>query len=517
VRPADRTTIDNLPAWTGGAVTVVLVAVVAAGVVLRFWTRSDLWLDEALTVNISRLPLSRIPGALRHDGSPPLYYFLLHLWMRVFGTSDGAIRALSGVFGLVSLPMAFLAGRRLAGRTVGWTALALVATSPFAVRYSTEARMYMMIVALSLAGFLAVDAVLRRPDPLRLAAVGVLSGLLALSHYWSLYLIAATVLLLGWIWRHEGGRDPRAPAAFRALVAVVAGTVVFLAPWARIMVFQLRHTGTPWSGRASFSAMVNSVSDFAGGASSTGRALGLLFFALAGLGLFGAAVDRVRVDLDLRTRPLGRSMAWLSFGTLGLGVLTGYLAHSAYTARYTAVGFAFFILLVAVGVTTLADARVRYLVVGAAVAFGLASSAPNLTTNRTQAAQIARALDARGGPGDVVVYCPDQLGPGTARLVTGRFVQITYPRATGPQRVDWVDYARVNAASQPAPFARAAIARAGPGHSVWLVFSPDYLAIGDKCTSLEADLAALRPHSRAFVAQSSKYFEHASLDRFSPS
>ena len=493
-----------------------LVAVVAAGVLLRFWTRSDLWLDEALTVNISRLPLSQIPGALKHDGSPPLYYFVLHVWMRVFGTSDGAVRALSGAFGVISLPLAFLAGRRVAGRTVGWTALALVATSPFAVRYSTEARMYMMIVALSLAGFLLVDSALRRSDPVRLVAVGVVSGLLALSHYWSLYLIAATVVLLAWIWRREGGRDARAPAAFRALIAVVVGSVVFLAPWARIMAFQLRHTGTPWSGRANFSAMVNSVSDFAGGGSSTGRALGLLFFALAGLGLFGVAIDRWRIQLDLHTLPVGRVLAWLSFGTLGLGVVTGYLARSAYTARYTAVGFAFFILLVAVGVTTLADERLRYGVVAAAVAFGLGSSVPNVTTNRTQAAQIARSLEAHGVPGDLVVYCPDQLGPSTSRLLTGRFAQVSYRDPLGPARVDWVDYARRNAASDPAAFARAAIAQAGPAHSVWLVFSPDYLTIGNKCATLEADLAAMRPHSRAFVVQSGRYFEHANLDRFWP-
>ena len=53
-------------------------AVLALGVVLRFVCASDLWADEVLSVNISKLPLGRIPGALRRDGAPPLYYFLLH-------------------------------------------------------------------------------------------------------------------------------------------------------------------------------------------------------------------------------------------------------------------------------------------------------------------------------------------------------------------------------------------------------------------------------------------------------
>ena len=70
-------------------VGVGVVLVVAAGMVLRFWTRSGLWLDEALTVDIARLPAARqIPDALKHDGAPPLYYFLLHFWMRLFGQSN---------------------------------------------------------------------------------------------------------------------------------------------------------------------------------------------------------------------------------------------------------------------------------------------------------------------------------------------------------------------------------------------------------------------------------------------
>ena len=77
------------------APTWMLVAgavVVAAGIVLRFVTRSDLWLDEALSVNIARLPFSDLHEALKHDGAPPLYYVLLHLWTDVFGTSDFAVR-----------------------------------------------------------------------------------------------------------------------------------------------------------------------------------------------------------------------------------------------------------------------------------------------------------------------------------------------------------------------------------------------------------------------------------------
>ncbi len=77
-----------------------------------------------------------------------------------FGQSDLAVRSLSGVIGVITLPLVWLAGRRLGGTTVAWAALVLVATSPFAVRYDTETRMYSLVALLTVLGFLALDRAL---------------------------------------------------------------------------------------------------------------------------------------------------------------------------------------------------------------------------------------------------------------------------------------------------------------------------------------------------------------------
>ena len=105
------------------------VCAVAAGLTLRFWTKSDLWLDEALTVSIARKPLHELPAYLKRDGAPPLFYVLLHGWTGIFGTSNLAVRALPGVIGVATLPLAWLAGKRLAGTWAAWAAMLLVATS----------------------------------------------------------------------------------------------------------------------------------------------------------------------------------------------------------------------------------------------------------------------------------------------------------------------------------------------------------------------------------------------------
>ena len=92
---------------------LTIAAVVAAGLVFRFLTSSHLWSDEALSVNIANLHLSDLRVALRQDGAPPLYYVLLHVWMRLFGTGDWTVRAMSGLFSVATLPVAWAVGRRL--------------------------------------------------------------------------------------------------------------------------------------------------------------------------------------------------------------------------------------------------------------------------------------------------------------------------------------------------------------------------------------------------------------------
>jgi 4-amino-4-deoxy-L-arabinose transferase-like glycosyltransferase len=472
-------------------------AVVVVAIVLRFWTRSPLWLDEANTVSIAGLPLSRIPDALRHDGAPPLYYVLLHGWIRLFGTSDLAVRSLGGIIAVATFPFMWLAGRRVGGRPGAWVALLLLASSPFAVRYATEARMYSLVILLVVCGFLALSRVLERARPrlLDLAAVTIVTALLLYTHYWSIYLLVVVVCLLAWrMWSRPADRT----APLWALVAMGVGCVLFL-PWVPTFLSQLQHTGTPWAEPASFSAMVNAISEFAGGKSSAGRGLGLTFFALTFLALFGMALDGHRIELDLRTRPRSRVLALATAGTLALAIVVGFVTASAFQGRYAAVVLPPFLLLAVIGMATLADRRVRTGVLAVAVALGLAAAASNVTTNRTQAGQVAAAIRAQAKPGDVVGYCPDQLGPSVSRLLPSNLVQLTFPADQPPQRVDWYDYAARNAAGQPTAYAQTLASRAGPGHNIWLVWISGYLNLDFKCESVTNALSSLRPGATQVV------------------
>ena len=493
---------EEVPALTGRLRIAVGVAVglaIAAGLLLRFWTRSGLWLDEALTVNIARLPLHDIPDALKHDGAPPLYYYLLHFWMVVFGQSNSAVRALSGLFAVITLPVGWLCGRRLGGRAVAWTMVVLLASAPFAVYYATESRMYALVILLTGCGFLALARAVDKPRPGNLIAVAVVTAALLYTQYWSVYLVALVgIWLVVAVW-HSRRRGRPGEAPWAALIAVAAGVLLFV-PWAPTFIYQAKHTGTPWAAPPNFSAVINALTGFTDNQGSTlqtgtnqGRLLAVIYFAMLALAVFGIGKTGRIIELDLRTRPRSRSLVFVVLGTLFAAIGGGIITSSAFSSRYAAVVFLPFVLLVALGTVTLLNRWVRVIVVGLAVVAGLISSAQNVTTQRTQANNVAAAINAQAKPGDIIAFCPDQLGPAVYRQIDdpGQYNMLTFPRRTGPAIVDWVDYANAVHRGDPNAFATAVAQRAGKTHHVWFVWQPMYQTYSIKCETIATALAQI--------------------------
>jgi mannosyltransferase len=492
--------------------------ILVGAVVARFVVRSPLWLDEALSVNIAKLPLGQIPGALRHDGHPPLYYFLLHGWMRMFGEGDVAVRALSGLFGVAVLPLTFLAGRRLGGQRTAWIAAALMGTSPFAIRYSSETRMYSLVMVLTLAGWLLGDSALRRPTLLRLAGIALITGMLLLSHYWAMWLLAAVgVTLLVRLQRaHRQGRIEDRTATLRVLVAIGIGALAF-APWLPSLLYQGRHTGTPWALPVRPAEIVSrSLADFGGGSQGEAICFGWLLALLVLLGVFGRRVDDRHVELDLHTRPESRPVALLLVLTISIAAVAGYATNSTYATRYAAVFFPFFILLAALGLSRLGSRRVMFAALAVLIGFALAGDVREVLTARTQASVSARAIRSQAKVGDYVVYCPDQLGPGVSRVLPSGYRQVTYPRFEAPQRVDWVDYVSRLHRQSPDRFADELLRRAG-NRAVFLVWDSGYRTHKEICPELVNALIRRRPGVRVLSdSDGGRYFENEAVYDYPP-
>jgi len=123
-------------------------------------------------------------------------------------------------------------------------------------------------------------------------------------------------------------------------------------------------------------------------------------------------------------------------------------------------------------------------------------------------------------PGDEVVYCPDQLGPAVNRLLTVPGVtQLTFPRAVGPDRVDWVNYKQVIDRTDVSTFAQEMLSRLPAGRTLWLVYRNGYPGFGGDCGYLYAWLNQLTQQNgtsggETVVGANGHFFEFENLVRF---
>jgi len=495
------------------------VLVVVAGTAGRFLAPGGLWLDEALSVNISKLPLGQLPGALVQDGSPPLYYLLLHYWMLIFGQGDFAVRALSGITSTATLPFLWAAGQRVGGRRAAWAALLLGASSPWAIYYGTDTRMYSLMALESVVWFLALARALEIPNGRRLIAVGAMTAALMYTHYWDLYLIGVGGAWVLWkAWRESWTGEPQnnaSPGAARKVIGGMAAGVAVWLPWSPVFVYQMRHTGTPWAGAPGPGNLVAIFNLFAG-PGTWGQLLTFLLFGLAGLALFSrAGPHAASVLVEARIQPRARLVGLLVIGTLSLAVAVGMLSGAAFDGRYIAVVFPLFAVLCALGLAAFTSRAVTSGVLAVACLAGLLSADLQNGEPRTQATQVAAVLNVQAQPGDTIVYCPDQLGPAVDRLLKVPGVtELTFPRMAGPQRVDWVNYASTIARTDVGTFTQEVLTRLNPGNTLWLVWRDGYRGFGGDCGYLDSWLQMKLPGGYTMINASSRYYEYENLVRF---
>ena len=489
---------------------MVAVAVVG-GLVLRFLPASPMWLDEAISASLAeeaRRGWSPLVEALRHDGHPPLYYVLLAIWTTVLGDGDVAVRSFSGVLGVVSLPLVWMVARRHLDRTGALLALGVMASSPFAIRYATEARMYLLLLVLLLAGHLVVVRAWASPSTGRLAGVAAVAAALLLTHYWSLFLMAVVGVGLLLV-----GRRRDRERAFRLAGALAAGGVAFL-PWLPVFLDQLAHTGTPWSPapRPTVVAALT-LEAYGGGRGSEALLVAVVLSVLVVLGV-GTRSGASGALVGWTDRGWLRVAVGIGLATMLLGAAVSLATDTAFQGRYGVFALVPVVLAAAVGLRHLPGTGSVFVLALLVLLSGV-SVARELGRDRTQVGVAAQAILDDGAATDVVVFCPDQLAPAGHRLLADRFVTLSHPMLDDGRRVDWANYARRNASVDVASVADGIVLRAGHGATVWLVWMDGYETIGGQCGDLRQALAErLGRPTKVVRADGDAFDDAANLSRF---
>lgn len=167
----------------------------------------SMWADEGTSVALAPRSLAQIARDASHDIHPPLYYFTLHYWIKVAGTDVFAVRALSAFYGTLLVAVSYLLGRRWFGTRAAVVAGVAAAVSPFAIHYSQETRMYILV---TLFGALSWWAFARwRASQERNAYWIVVYWVLALATIYTHYFGVAIVVAQNLVWLLHKTKDAR--------------------------------------------------------------------------------------------------------------------------------------------------------------------------------------------------------------------------------------------------------------------------------------------------------------------
>jgi len=150
------------------ATTVLILLLTILSFALRVYQldAKSIWFDESHSLNRASLDLASIASGKQIWGDRvvwdrthvPFYFFLLHFLIKLAGDSDFTMRFLSVMFGVLTVPLIYLMGKKLGHPRVGLWAALWATLSPLYLWYSQEARMYTLLVFL---GLLSVYCLLR--------------------------------------------------------------------------------------------------------------------------------------------------------------------------------------------------------------------------------------------------------------------------------------------------------------------------------------------------------------------
>ena len=378
-------------------ILLLLITLLALGLRLYHLDAQSLWYDEAFSVYLARMDLGEITLRTAADIQPPLYYYLLHGWIELLGDSEAALRGLSLLFGVLTVPLIYaVAWQLFRSHLAGLLAALLVAVSPLHVWYGQEARMYTLLTFLSLLSSYFLLAVVRRdlalttPGRARLAssvagregtpevlveialwmAYTLTSVAAVYTHYFAFFVLVFQGLYVLLVWWRRGFHPARL-----ILGGLVSGLLIILAylPWLPHLLTRYGADVSYWSGNLKLHEVLLDILLFYVGGESVSEGVGI-FLALGYALVFGLCLFMLAFEVsgasdqeeigDNSSRPAAPYT--LSFLLLYLLVpLALILALSFFSPkfnpRYVMVSHPAVLLILAGGMASLWERRSEYL------------------------------------------------------------------------------------------------------------------------------------------------------------
>jgi len=465
-----------------------LLFVLAVALILRLigLGDKDLWFDEVATLTQSRLPLPELIAAVARDNYPPLHSLLLSPWIALFGESAISLRLPSVIASLVAILFSGLIARDLFGPRAALITIALLAVSPFQVRYAQEVRMYALLTALAAIATWALIRWLARPNYRHLVLLGLAQLATLYTHYFGAFDVLAHGLAVLWILIRQRSRQGSAQVPWRSWFVTQLLVAAGFSLWVPNIIDRFgKLQGAFWIPEPTLSTLYQSL--FA----SWGEAVFLAPLALLALAPAVARFIAPRLSSLLREPPSATAptqtpplrgqlvLALVALLSVGLAFVLSHVSQPFFLTRYLIAAAVMATILIAGGISRLGR---RASVIFAAVFIAL--QVPHVVANyesegKERWSTVAAHLREHAEANDLIVLIPAWQAPAFGHhLTVERVPRIPFIGVKGRAPL-----ANILARS---PFPN----RLQDAPVVWLVVTTE--AAPDDVARVRAELAAIR-------------------------
>src|SRR3989338_2391488 len=238
---------------------VLLALILLLGSFLRIYKLGEesFWLDEGDTFKSTEFTVPQVIEKIyvystvfpefwgEGAGSVPLYYSLINYWTKIFGLNEFKLRLFSALFGILSIYLIFAVGKFLFNYQIGLIAAFILAINHQHIYFSQEARMYSMLVTLTLLSALSLLYALKTNKNICWGSFIIATTLILYTHPFSFFILLFQGLFIIMYWKK-----------YRVFLKKMffSGIAIFLfyLPWIPALIRQLcygppigRTTGAP--------------------------------------------------------------------------------------------------------------------------------------------------------------------------------------------------------------------------------------------------------------------------------
>jgi len=210
-----------------------------------FFFIQSFWRDEAFSYLLAKKSIGEIIALTAKDFNPPLYYFCLHFWIKIFGHSEIALRSLSLIFfwATIYLVYLFLTDILKFSSKKSFFYLIFFIINPILSYYAFETRMYSMFAFFATLSFFSFYK-----KNQRLYLISTTLGLF--THYFMLFVVLTQIVFV--LSFFKKGKD-RLILLKNSLL-----TLFFFVPWTIFVVGQRGFHSEPfWIEKIDFQSLIN--------------------------------------------------------------------------------------------------------------------------------------------------------------------------------------------------------------------------------------------------------------------